>query len=235
MAADHRNQRDDVLRLNAMVDGELSAAGRAELAVRLAADRDLARAHATLAGLKAQVLANAEGEAVPPLLAAPRSRLPARLAAAAAIVATIGISFTAIAFWPSKNADAEFPRTIVRLAALPSNPVAPDLAGAGLKLTGIAVERPGGVAVVVSSYQGPRGCRLELRAYQAGLAVPAAGGTSRSAWTVDDLAYELTAYGMPAERFAAVAAAAEFATRNGGSEDSRKLREASIGSRPCTG
>ena len=41
------------------------------------------------------------------------------------------------------------------------------------------------------------------------------GGTSRAAWTVDDLAYELVAFGMPVGRFDAVAAAAEAAAPAG--------------------
>ena len=61
-------------------------------------------------------------------------------------------------------------------------------------------------------------------------------GTSRAAWTAGDLAYELVAFGMPAGRFTAVAAAAEGATRAGAMpENTTRLREASLSAPPCTG
>lgn len=236
MAAD-QNRQDDVLRLNALVDGELSAANQAALAERLAVDRDLARAHATLASLKASVVASVTDEVVPPLPpVATRPRLPVYgfATAAAVLLAAVGIFITS-EIGSNPNGDTEFPRTIVKLAALPSSPIVPDLGSAGLKLTGITMDRPGDIAIVVASYQGPRGCRLELRVHKVGNAIPPTGGTSRWAWTVDDLAYELTAYGMLSARFAAIAAAAEYATRHGGSEDRGRLREASHGSRPCVG
>ena len=232
------DRNDDLLRLNALVDGELPAAVQAELAARLATDRNLARAHATLASLKASVVASAADEAVPPLPAiAKHPRLPFhRFALAAAVVlAAISIFFAAGQLGPHSNDESELPRTIVKLAGLPSSPIVPDLGIAGLKLTGISMERQGSVPIVVASYQGPRGCRLELRVHQAGMAIPPAAGTSRWVWTVDELAYELISSGMPSTRFAAVAAAAEYATRNGGSEDNRRLREASLHSRPCVG
>jgi anti-sigma factor RsiW len=238
MATD-RTQHDDVLRLNALVDGELSAAEQAALAARLAVDHDLARAHATLANLKAHVVASAEAELAPPLppMAKPSRQQPMfGWAAAAAVVACVGIYGATIAFSPSEDTVAEFPHTVVKHAALPSSPVVPDLGVAGLKLSGIAMESPGGVATIVANYRGPRGCRLELRVRQTGTAIPAAGGTSSWSWTVGELAYDLTAYGMPAARFAAVASAAEHATRDGGKpEESRRLREASVRSGPCLG
>ena len=237
MATD-RTQHDDVLRLNALVDGELSAAEQAALAARLAVDHDLARAHATLANLKAHVVASAEAELAPPLppMAKHSRQQPMFGWAAAAVVVCVGIYGATIAFSPSEDTVAEFPHTIVKLAALPSSPVVPDLGVAGLKLSGIAMESPGGVATIVANYRGPRGCRLELRVRQTGTAIPPAGGTSSWSWTVGELAYDLTAYGMPAARFAAVASAAEHATRDGGKpEDSRRLREASVRSGPCLG
>ena len=45
----------DLLLLNALVDGELAPQDRAAIAARLAVDRDLARAYATLARLKASI------------------------------------------------------------------------------------------------------------------------------------------------------------------------------------
>jgi anti-sigma factor RsiW len=236
MAAE-TNRNDDILRLNALVDGELSAAEQAALAARLATDRDLARAHATLANLKATVVASAEACPVPTLPVAPRRWLPAvGLGAVAAAVAAMIVVAVAVKSVPEQDSTAEVPLTIVNLAALPASPVVPDLAASGLKLAGIAMESPGGTATVVATYLGPRGCRLVLRVQRADIAVPSVGGTSRSMWTVDDLAYELTAYGMPSERFAAVAAAAKHATRNGGIPgDSRRLRQASRAATPSVG
>ncbi|PWB64110.1 MAG: hypothetical protein C3F17_07790, partial [Bradyrhizobiaceae bacterium] len=54
--------QDDTERLNALVDGELAPAARAALAERIAADRSLARAHATLARLKSCVAELGEAE-----------------------------------------------------------------------------------------------------------------------------------------------------------------------------
>jgi hypothetical protein len=52
-----------------------------------------------------------------------------------------------------------------------------------------------------------------------------------------DLVYELVAFGMPAGRFAAVAAAAEAATRSGRmpKEADTRLREARLAALPCVG
>lgn len=232
------DRNDDILRLNALVDGELSAAERATMALRLAADRDLARAHATLASLKACIVASADTAPAPPLPELARRPWLPRLgwAAAAAAIAGLVVFLGAIEFAPERDAPSEFPHTIVQLAALPSSPVVPDLALAGLKLTGVAMETPGGIATLIATYQGPRGCRLVLRAHRADATLPAVGGSSRRIWTVEDLAYDLTAFGMPEKRFAAVSAAAEHATRRVLTpQDSRRLRQASAASGPCTG
>jgi anti-sigma factor RsiW len=239
MAAETDRNRD-ILRLNALVDGELSAVERAALASRLATDRDLARAHATLATLKACVVASAEAAPVPlfpelsPRRPLPRWGLAVAWVAVAGLIGLVGLD---IAAWESEpDSGLESPHTIVALAALPANPVVPDLALAGLKLAGIASEAPGGVPAVVATYLGPRGCRLVLRVHRADTALPAIGGTRRRSWTVDHLAYELTAFGMPGLRFDAVAAAAENATRAGGMPgDGRKLRQAGLASPPCVG
>jgi anti-sigma factor RsiW len=234
MAADPQ-RNEDVLRINALVDGELTAAERAALAARLAADRDLARVHATLASLKACVFATADDAPVPKLPAA-SSRRRTWLAWGGAAAAAL-IAFTvAFELAPYGDTPSEVSRTVVQLASFPADPVVPDLAVAGLKLSGIATGATGGVPTVTATYQGPRGCRLVLRVYPDGAAVAPAGGTRRSAWSVGTLAYELTAFGMPAERFAAVAAAAEQATRDSSAPfDSRRLRQASRSAPPCVG
>jgi hypothetical protein len=228
----------DVLRLNALVDGELGASERAALAARLAADRDLARAHATLAQLKACVLAAAEATPAPPL-PVPRARYRlARAAAAVAATAVVGlVVFIVVVDDPGDRKEGlEVPHTIVELAAFPANPVVPDLTAAGLKLAGVAIESPGGVTTVVANYRGPRGCRLVLRVRPVQGTAAHRDGTARKAWTVGNLAYELIAFGMPAERFAVTAAAAEDATRNRfWPPDSRRLRQASLDAPPCVG
>lgn len=61
------NREDDLVRLNAFVDGELSPADRAAVAARLARDAQFAHAHATLARLKACVHGGADDQFVPPV------------------------------------------------------------------------------------------------------------------------------------------------------------------------
>jgi anti-sigma factor RsiW len=234
---DNRIGGEDLTRLNAFVDGELEPAERAAMAAKLACDRDLARAHATLARLKACVSGNtATGTVAPLTLPVKRRYLPtAAMAAAAVVVAGFAFLVTLIGWPPDQDSVAESAHMVVKLAALPSSPVVPDLSIAGLKLAGIAMEAPDGIPTVVATYRGPRGCRLQLRIFPAGAAIsPAPAASSRLHWTVDDLGYELTAFGMPDARFAAVAAATQIATQNNGAPgDSRRLREASLRSRPC--
>jgi anti-sigma factor RsiW len=234
-----RTGSEDLTRLNAFVDGELEPAERAAMAAKLASDRDLARAHATLARLKACVSGNAAAGTMAPLtLPVKRRHLPtAAMAAAAVVVAGFAFFITLIGWPPEQDSVAESAHTVIKLAVLPSRPVVPDLGVAGLKLAGIAMESPGGIPTVVATYRGPRGCRLELRIYPALAAVaPTPAASSRLQWTVDHLGYELAAFGMPEARFAAVAAAAQNATRNdGASGGDRRLREASLRSRPCVG
>ena len=239
MATD-RKSPDDIERLNALIDGELPPAEHAALADRIAAGRDLAQAHATLARLKACIVEKAE--LAPPVeiaLPKPKRRrmLPAWSAAAAAAATVV----LAVLVWlrepESDQALHAEMRPFITLAALPASPVIPDLTNAGLKLLGGEVERSGEIAVLVAAYRGPRGCRLELRVRPAVADVAPTIGTSRRTWVAGDLAYELVAFGMPARRFAAVAAAAEAATRAGEMprEADIRLREASRAAPPCVG
>lgn len=226
-------------RLNALIDGELPPAEHAALADRIAADRDLAHAHATLARLKASIVQAADSE--PPVtvtLARPRRRI---LPVAAAVTGVAAVATLAVFVGlrepepkPVLNADIA---SIITLATLPAAPVIPDLADAGLKLVGGEVERSGETNVLVAAYRGPRGCRLELRVRPSSAAVPPTVGTSRRIWTAGDLTYELVAFGMPAGRFVAVAAAAVDATRAGQMprEAETRLREASLSAPPCAG
>jgi anti-sigma factor RsiW len=223
----------DLPRLNALVDGELDPADRAVLASRIAADRDLARAHATLARLKATVgdLAEAAPAASPVVV---RRRLAIPAAGAAAALALLAI-FAVLApnAWDEDGVAAP-EHTVITLAALPAGLVVPDLGNAGLKLAGLAMETRGGLPAVLATYNGPRGCRLELRVRaDDGTTVPAIAA-DRRVWAVNDLVYEFVSFGMPAERFAVISSAAERATRRGEAPgDGRVLREASTGWRPC--
>jgi anti-sigma factor RsiW len=238
MATD-RNTDDSIARLNALIDGELPPADHAALADRIAAGRDLAQAHATLARLKACIVETAAKTPVGDI-AIPHSPRRRRLLPAIGLATAAAAALLALAvFYPAQRAD-QASRTeiapLVTLAALPVAPVIPDLTIAGLNLVGGEVETSGQTAVLVAAYRGPRGCRLELRVRPAGTAMTATVGTTRAAWTAGDLAYELVAFGMPAGRFAAVAAAAEASSRAGAMpENTTRLREASLSAPPCTG
>ena len=87
-------ENKDLLLLNALVDGELAPQERAAIAARLAVERDLARAYATLAKLKASI-GQIAGE-LPAILLPPAKRRSRLLVAAAAacITAAIGIGLS---------------------------------------------------------------------------------------------------------------------------------------------
>jgi hypothetical protein len=234
--ATERKTPDVIERLNALIDGELPPAEHAALADRIAAERDLAHAHATLARLKACIVEKAE--LAPPVefvLPKPKRRISPALGLAAAIAifaALIGLREPE----HEQAVNAEI-TPFITLAALPAQPFIPDLTNAGLKLVGGEIERSGQTAALVAAYRGPHGCRLELRVWPASAYVSPTSGTSRKTWMAGDLAYELVAFGMPAGRFAAVAAAAEAATRAGQmpKEADTRLREASLATLPCVG
>jgi anti-sigma factor RsiW len=235
--ATERNMPDVVERLNALIDGELPPAEHARLADRIAVERELAHGHATLARLKAALV-----ETAVPMKAVElpvRRTVPRRSHIVAAGMAA-SIALAVIVWWPQASPDEPLNAEIgpvITLAALPAAPVIPDLAHAGLVLVGGEVERSGGTPVLVASYRGPRGCRLELRVRPVFAAVQPTAGTSRRVWQSGDLAYELVAFGMPAGRFEVVAAAAETATRDGRmpQDAGGRLREASLLAPPCLG
>ena len=239
MAADPTS-RDELL-LNALIDGELSPAERAEAAARLASDRDFARAHATLMRLKASVMELGDG--VEPIeLPSPRRdvrRLTVLVGSSALAASLTAVAIFAVAVKytsteePAARAERLDPHVIQ--AALQQSPFVPDLAPAGLSLAGLSLHKEGEVQVLVATYLGPRGCRLELRVQRAGSAALAVAGSKRFGWRVGELAYELVAYGMPDDRFAAVAEAAERATRTRRMplESERRLQQARISAPPC--
>lgn len=232
-------QNDELTRLNAFVDGELLPVERAEIAARIASDRNFARAHAALARLKACVMEQADGSGAV-AVRIPRRRpwgLVLGMGAAAALLLMAG-GFLAIDTWRQHDATAELPATerLVRRAALPAVPVIPDLNAGGLKLIGVDVRSAAPAPALVATYVGPRGCRLELRIHDAAADRGSAEGTSRRHWTVGSLSYELVAFGMPDIRFAIIAGAAERQTRlNADPAGELQLRQARIVAPPCLG
>ncbi|MBS0247107.1 MAG: hypothetical protein JSR61_10840 [Proteobacteria bacterium] len=232
-------QPQDLESLNALVDGELPPGERADLAARLASERDLARAYATLAALKAAIGEVGTAPADCPTFDLPvrgRSHVVRRVAVGVGLAAALalGVFMTAPQPLDSANPLAEGP-TAITLASLPAGTTVPRLETAGLKLTGLVID-PGKVPLVSATYRGPHGCRLELRAWPVGATPPDAPETESRRWTADSLVYELTAHGMPKARFALIAGAAEGQTV--ANADHRRialqLREASQGA-PCAG
>ena len=230
----------DLERLNALVDGELAATERATIAARLAADRDLASAYATLARLKAATAETAED--CPTIVL----RRPWWLTARRHACGRCRVYRISARGKPSHQAGmargritgagtAEGP-TEITLASLPAGTTIPRLDTAGLKLINLAFN-PGSVPLFAATYRGPHGCRLDLRGWPVGADAPPAFGTSLHRWIVGTLAYELTAHGMPDWRFRLIADAAEQQTRAGSDPDriDRRLREADRGVAPCLG
>lgn len=235
------SEEQDLLRLNALVDGELPAAERAELAARLAVERDLAHGYATLARLKAATGESAEEmpDIALPTVAARRRFWPRVTLAAAGLGAVLVIGlFVAHGYRAARGVD-EAPNesaTALALVSLPAGTTVPRLDTAGLKLVSLHLD-PGHVPLFTAHYRGPHGCHLDLRAWPAGqLPLPLAG-TSRYRWTVGDLVYELVAHGMPVWRFNIIAGASELQTRRNVDHDriNRRLREARSGAPPCAG
>lgn len=236
------NERtSDFEKLSALVDGELAPAERAEIAARLAVDRELASAYATLARLKAAV-ADTAADCPPIILSPMRWPLLRRHAAAVAVCAVLAVGIGVFA-WTSDwfgseegaSATAEGP-TAVTLASLPAGTTIPRLDTAGLKLINL-VFNPGDVPLFTASYRGPHGCRLDLRAWPVGVDVTPASGTSQRRWVAGELVYELAAHGMPDWRFRIIADGAEQQTRIGTDPDrvDRRLREANRGAPRCLG
>lgn len=230
----------DLEKLNALVDGELAPTERAEIAARLAVERDLASAYATLARLKAVTVEAAEHY---PTIALRRPRQVLVRWHAAAIAACIALVVGGVLLvkqaWLAEElrvtGTAEGP-TEITLASLPAGTTIPRLDTAGLKLINLAFN-PGNVPLFTAAYRGPHGCRLDLRGWPAGADAPPAFGSSLHRWVVGTLVYELTAHGMPDWRFRLIADAAEQQTRAGSDPGriDRRLREADRGTPPCLG
>jgi hypothetical protein len=232
----------EIARLNAFVDGELTPAERAAVAAQIRAQPNFARAHATLARLKACVAESAD--ATPSVAISLPPRRPQSTALRIGVAGLAAIACGLVGFLVAAQFRAERrpvplagQEAVVTLAALPANPVIPHLDVAGLVLEDVKVEHAGDVRLLLASYRGPHGCRLDLRVRPAGSTVPVGAASSRHSWDVGALAYELVAHGMPGWRFAIIADAAEQETRAGSAPDAarRRLREARASAPPCTG
>lgn len=230
----------DLERLNALLDGELTPSERAEIAARLAVDRDLASAYATLALLKAATAETVEG--CPTIVLRRPWWVTARrriAAIAACIVLVVGGVVLVKQGWladESPVAGAAEGPTEITLASLPAGTTIPRLDTAGLKLINLAVNQDG-VPLLTATYRGPHGCRLDLRVWPVGADAPAVSGTGLQRWVVGALVYELTAHGMPDWRFKLIADGAEQQTRAGADPGriDRRLRQASRGAASCLG
>jgi hypothetical protein len=233
---DNEQTQQDLLRLNALVDGELAPAERAQLAARLATDRDLARVYATLARLKATVAEDAPDAPAIALPTAKPRNWPRMAAAGVGLAAMLAVALLATSDLLPGSAPPNEEPTAITLASLPAGTMIPRLDTAGLKLVSLVID-PGHVPLFTATYRGPHGCRLDLRAWPVGKPPPPLAGTSRHRWTVGDLAYELVAHGMPVRRFDIIADASELQTRLNSDHHyiSRRLRQAEYGAPPCAG
>jgi hypothetical protein len=231
---------DELERLNAFVDGELSADARAQVAARIAADPDFARTHATLTRLRAGLSDYAVS--VPPAslkLPPPRrSGLWPALALSAATITLLVVAALGIASRQDSSVHVAATQLPVLPAAFGARPIFPDLAAAGLTLVRVDASQQWPLEHFTAVYTGPRGCRLELHVRADGIAAPAIPfATHHRAWQVGPLIYELFAFGMPAKRFGVIADGAEQQIRALSPKDSGDflLREARVNAPPCTG
>lgn len=173
-----------------------------------------------------------------PAADARRWRLAGYSAAAAVFV---GLCVAAwFVFQPQPDVDPLAKATkeeAVVLAAFPVRPFIPDFAPAGLKLRDVAYRKEAGGPLLVATYKGPRGCRLELYVRPSGRAadLPAAADRKHQ-WSASGLTFALVAFGMPETRFALVAGAAERQTRLNADPGvaQQQLRQAAV-SPPCIG
>ncbi len=219
--------------LNAYVDGELTAEEAAAVARAVAADADLAREVAALSALKAGVAAAVAS--YPGTLATGRTErlLPwaAALAALTLFAALLGgLAWKTDLIYPApglslaESAHGEWIRARAagadreagavlrtRLDSLRLDAYVPDLAGVGLRFSGVHEVAARGGAGIHVGYLGPRGCSVSLVVF------PRRGGAEsvlerldRGArhvhyWRTGGADFYLLAQGMDPERLAETA------------------------------
>src|SRR5581483_1953032 len=130
MATDE-TPRSGIVRLNAFVDGELTPSERAAVAAQIRAQPNFARAHATLARLKACIGESAD--ATPFATIAIPQKKPRRLALGISVagLAICSLVVTLLAARDFLAAPKSVPlagqEAVITLAALPASPVIPRL------------------------------------------------------------------------------------------------------------
>ena len=227
-------------RLNAYVDGEISAEDRAEIADSVALDRDLAGHVAALSRLKAaarETLEPYRGPAVEILKRSPRRRLwvPVAVSIAGAVLLTgLALGYLQLRDEPTnwvaafagtytsvleaeKRSSASPPSAgaiLVGLARLGPDAFVPDLASARLRILQTEISGAGAVSVL---YGGERGCRLGLwimpapEGLRSALESTRAGPYQAYSWRVGALAYVMLSQIEPA-RFRVIAETAHRVT-----------------------
>ncbi len=242
-------KRPDWQTLNAYVDGELDVAHHASVAAAIAADGDLAHQVAALARLRAataEAFAADVSEGVVPALPEPPRR--GRRWAAIAAAALIGVAISLVGWHMYEAAEEPALAAHRKWATRPVDPFAtasrrvgiavPDLADAGLQ---VALVKAVGEAFHIG-YLGNRGCRVSLWAAPDGKAAARSedrrGDTLIARWSGGGYRYWAIASGMPAVRFAVIAASLERATIEQRSPDEATriaLRSGRDQSLPCLG
>lgn len=208
----------DWKRLNAYVDGEVSAEDQAEVADAVALDRELAGHVAALSRLKAaarETLEPYDGPAVEQLKQSPRRRLWLPVAASiagAVLLAGLALGFLQLRDEPTNwvvafagtytdvleaetRSSARPPSAgaiLVGLARLGPDAFVPDLASARLRILQTEINDTGTLNVL---YGGERGCRLGLwimpapQGMRTALESTPAGPYQAYSWRVGALAY----------------------------------------------
>ncbi|MGO1118335.1 hypothetical protein ACTL6U_06510 [Rhodovibrionaceae bacterium A322] len=228
-------------RLNAYVDGELSASEAAEVAALIAADKRAAQIVAELSAMKSGLKAAfpTDGVSSEPLKATPKVRTKIAAAAAVVLIASAalisGLSLTdsssqsdlitaALQNHDRQPQPAQAPSNGLasfQLTSLPSALVIPDLTTAGLTLSSFDPKVQLGTTIAAQiTYLGSRGCRLSLFAFprESGAQAIKADLTSSTLverWNAGALDYLLVARQMDGTRFGVIAAALKEASSNG--------------------
>lgn len=222
--------------LNGYVDGELTPDAAAEVAARLAVDREAAAQVATLTRLRAAVRTAAAGEPAPPFdlpraLPQARPRRPSRAALVAAALVAISAGLAAIGLtllpappaplsnaiaahrlWLSQPAQARMPAAEVALAGADLGKL-PDLSLASLTLAHLALDLSGpSGGGMLAGYVGPNGCRVGLWIAPVDQALPVRpalrdrDGLAIRAWRGPHASYALLGQGIDTARLDGIAA-----------------------------
>lgn len=224
--------------LNALVDGELDSARVAEIAARIADDRDAAKAFAIAAALKATTVGLAKGAGCKP-----RRSWRRHVLAAAVLLLTagvVGVLFYAMQAPEQRRAE---------LAALPPKTLGladdvtvggirlPNLEPGGLRLERVGISHDRRKPQLEADYVGERGCRARLvvaHAADVERPSPSAEAAQTTRWTVGAFVYTLTSERMDPQRFATVVQIAQAETTTVG-PTRVAAAPSDLRNRPCLG